>query len=174
MNSNVYPKRPGDQLKVAIKEDQITVPPGGRTTIQVGVLNDSPNEDYVDVLVKGVPVEWIIVHTPVLQLASGEAKLVTLTVQPSATADSRVGQYPLDVHVISQSDPKRSAVARSILTVAAYQSSGRIGVMLGAVQFSVAPGTSIDIPILLQNRGDEEDGFRLNITGIPAHWITTS
>jgi Tol biopolymer transport system component len=174
MNSNVYPKRPGDQLKVAIKEDQITVPSGGRTTIQVGVLNDSPNEDYVDVLVKGVPVEWIIVHTPVLQLASGEAKLVTLTVQPSATADSRVGQYPLDVHVISQSDPKRSAIARSVLTVAAYQSSGRIGVMLGAVHFSVIPGTSIDIPILLQNRGDEEDGFRLNITGIPAHWITTS
>ena len=174
MNSDANPRSHGDQLKVAIKENEITVPPGGRTTIQVGVLNDSPNEEYVDVLVKGVPVEWVIVHTPVLQLASGEAKLVTLTVQPSVIADSRVGQYPLDVHVVSQSDPKRSAVARSVLTVAAYQSKGRIGVMLGAVHFSVTPGASIDIPILLQNRGDEEDGFRLNIAGIPAHWITTS
>src|SRR5215216_5137560 len=112
MNSNVYPKKPGDQLKVAIKENQITVAPGSRATIQVGVLNDSPNEDYLDVLVKGVPVEWVIIHTPVLQLASGEAKLVTLTVQPSAIADGRVGQYPLDVHVVSQSDPQRAAVGR--------------------------------------------------------------
>lgn len=174
MNSNVNPRRHGDQIKVAIKEDQLTVPPGGRATIQVGVLNDSPNEDYMDVLVKGVPVEWVIVHTPVLQLASGEAKLITLTVQPPALADSRVGQYPLDIHVISQSDPKQSAVARSVLTVAAYQSRGRIGVMLGAIHFSVTPGTSIEIPILLQNRGDEEDGFRLNVTGLPAHWITSN
>jgi hypothetical protein len=174
MNSDANPRRHGDQIKVAIKEDQITVPPGGRATIQVGVLNDSPNEDYMDVLVRGAPGEWVIVHTPVLQLAPGEAKLVTLTVQPSALTDNRVGQYPLDVHVVSQSDPKRSAVARSVLTVAAYQSKGRIGVMLGAVHFAVNPGTSIDIPILLENRGEEEDGFRLNVTGIPAHWITYS
>lgn len=174
MNSNAYEKRNGDQLKVAIKEDQITVAPGSRATIQVGVLNESPNEDYVDILVKGVPPEWVIVHTPVVQLAPKEAKLVTLTVQPPASADSRVGQYPLDVHAISQSDPKRSAVARSVLTVAAYQSRGRIGVLMGSVHFSVVPGTSIDIPILLQNRGDQEDSFRLNIVGPPVHWIYTN
>src|SRR6185436_1029848 len=95
MNSDANPRRHGDQIKVAIKEDQITVPPGGRATIQVGVLNDSPNEDYMDILVRGAPVEWVIVHTPILQLAPGEAKLVTLTVQPSALTDNRVGQYPL-------------------------------------------------------------------------------
>jgi WD40-like Beta Propeller Repeat/Bacterial TSP3 repeat len=174
MNSNVYPKKPGDQLKVAIKENQITLAPGSRTTIQVGVLNDSPNEDYVDVLVKGVPVEWVIIHTPVLQLASGEVKLVTLTVQPSAIADGRVGQYPFDVHVVSHSNPQRTAVARSVLTVAAYQSRGRMGVMLGSIHFSATPGTSIDIPILLQNRGDEEDSFRLNVTGLPANWVSST
>lgn len=174
MNSNAYEKRNGGQFKVAIKEDQITVAPGSRATIQVGILNEGPSEDYVDILVKGVPPEWVIVHTPVLQLGPGEAKLVTLTIQPPANPDNRVGQYPLDVHVVSRSDPKRSAVARSVLTVAAYQSKGRIGVLLGSVHFSVTPGTSIEIPILLQNRGEEEDSFRLNVIGLPVNWIYTN
>ena len=38
MNSNASEKRSGDHLKAAIKEEQITVAPGGRATIQVGVL----------------------------------------------------------------------------------------------------------------------------------------
>ena len=174
MNSNVNQKRDDDQIKIAIKEDQITVAPESRTTVQVGILNESPNEDYIDLGVRGVPPEWVIIHTPTVHLASGEAKLVTLTIQPPAVSDNRVGQCPLDVHAISQSAPKRSAVARSVLTVAAYQSRGRIGVMLGTVHFAAAPGTSIEIPILLQNRGDEEDGFRLSVSDLPANWIQTN
>ena len=114
MNSNVNQKRDDDQIKIAIKEDQITVAPESRTTVQVGILNESPNEDYIDLGVRGVPPEWVIIHTPTVHLASGEAKLVTLTIQPPAVSDNRVGQYPLDVHAISQSAPKRSAVARSV------------------------------------------------------------
>jgi Tol biopolymer transport system component len=174
MNNNVNDKRDDNQIKIAIKEDQITVAPESRATVQVGVLNQSPNEDYIDLAVRGVPPEWVIIHTPTLHLASGEAKLVTLTIQPPAVADNRVGQYPLDVYAISQSDPKRRAVARSVLTVAAYQSRGRIGVMLGTIHFAATPGSSIDIPILLQNRGDEEDGFRLNVSGLPSNWVQTN
>jgi hypothetical protein len=174
MNSNAYQKRENGPFRIAIKEEQITVPPETRATIRVGILNESPNEEYVDILVKGVPPEWVIVPTPVLQLAPGEAKLITLTVEAPEISENRVGQYPLDVHVISQNDPQRSAVARSILTVASYQSKGRIGVLLGATSFSVTPGTTIEIPVLLQNRGDQEDSFRLNASGLPAHWISIS
>jgi len=174
MNSNAYQKSEGNQLKVAIKEEQITVAPDSRATLNVGILNTSPNEDYVDVMVKGVPLEWITIHTPVVHLAPGEAKLITLTVQPSSMPDRRVVQYPLDVRAVSQRDPKRFGVARSVLTVAAYQSTGRIGVMLGSIHFSVTPGSIVEIPILLQNRGDEEDSFRLNVSGLPDSWISTN
>lgn len=174
INSSPAPGGKNDQLKVAIKEHQLTVPPGGRATIQVGILNEGSHEDYVDLLVKGLPAEWVTVPTPIIQLAPGEAKLVTLTIQPPVTSETRVGQYPLDVHASSRNDPKRTAVARSMLTVAAYQSMGRIGVMLGAIQLPVTPGVRIDIPILLQNRGEETDSFRLEVTGLPASWSSTS
>ena len=174
MNSNAYPKRENDPFRIAIKEDHITVPPEGRAMIQVGILNEGPSEEYVDILVKGVPPEWVTIPTPVLHLASGEAKLVTITVEAPIISDNRVGQYPLDVHVISQNDPKRAAVARSTLTVAAYQSKGRIGVLLGAVDFAVTPGTTVEVPILLQNRGDQEDSFRISVSGLPPHWVSSS
>ncbi|HEX6271339.1 MAG TPA: hypothetical protein VFZ43_13965 [Anaerolineales bacterium] len=174
MNNDPYQKRDEDRLILAIKEEQITVAPESRVHIHVAVINQSPDDDYVDILVKGVPADWITIDTPVVHVAPGQAKQVTLTIQPPAVPQSRVGQYPLDVRAVSQSNPTRSATARSMLTVAAYQSRGRIGVMLGSIHFSVSPGSSIQIPILLQNRGVQEDSFRMHVEGIPINWISTN
>ena len=171
MNSSPSPKNDDDHIRVAIKEHEINVPPDGRATIQVGIMNDGSDEDYLDILVQGVPPEWVTLPAPVVHLAAGEAKLITLTIEPSVTPESRVGQYPLDIHAISRADPKRKGVARSTLTIAAYQSTGRIGVMLGSLQFSVTPGNSVEIPIILQNRGEDTDSFRLEVIGLPGTWV---
>lgn len=174
MNSNAYPKRDNEQLKIAIKEEQLHVAPEGRATLHVGIVNEFPGEDDIEILVKGIPAEWVILPSPVIHMNAGEARLITLTIQPPAMPDARVMQYSLEVRAMSQSDPKRSVGARSVLTVAAYQSKGRIGVMLGAVHFAATPGSTVTIPILLQNRGEEEDSFRLNVTGLPANWVSTN
>ena len=174
INSNAYQNNDDSKLKVAIKEEQLTVAPNQRATLNVGILNSAAEEEYFDIAVKGVPPEWVTIHMPVVHLASGEAKLVTITVQPSSLPDRHVAQYPLEVRAISRSDPKRSAGAHSVLTVAAYQSKGRIGVTLSSVQFSASPGSIIEIPVLLQNRGEEEDSFRLHVRGIPENWVSTN
>ncbi len=162
------------ELILAIKEDHILAMPETKVDIHVGIINQSFNEDYFDILVKGIPPEWVSIDTPAVHLAAGEAKEIILTVQPPALVQSRVGQYPLDVSAISQSDPKHSVTIHSSLTVAAYQSGGRIGVALGSIYFSVAPGSSVTIPVLLQNHGLKEDVFQLNVEGIPANWISTN
>src|SRR5512134_2673341 len=161
MNSSPY--REEDQLVLAIKEEEISVAPESQVQIHVAIINKSPNEDYVDIQVKGVPSDWVMIDTPVVHLAVGEAKQVTLTVQPPPVPQSRVGQYPLDVHAVSQSDPTRALTVRSILTVAAYESKGRIGVLLDAIHFSISPGSSIQIPLLIQNGGVGKDSFRLKV-----------
>lgn len=163
-----------DQLILAIKEEQILVTPESKVNIHVGIVNHGIDDDYFDILVKGVPSEWVTIDTPVVYLTAGEAKQVILTIQPPAMLQNRVGQYPLDVQAVSQSDPKLSALARSSLTVAAYQSGGRIGVALGSIYFSIAPGSTVTVPVLLQNHGLMEDVFQLNIEGIPANWISTN
>src|SRR6266498_4086807 len=151
MNSNAFQKSVNDKLKVAIKEEQLTVAPETRATLNVGILNNNPYEDDVDVVVKGVPPEWVTPPPRAVHLAPGEAKLITITIRPPVMPDDRVAQFNLDVRAVSQRDPDHFASARSVLTVAAYQSKGRIGVMLGSVHFSVSPGSIIDVPILLQN-----------------------
>ncbi len=173
MDNNLL-KREAEQLVLAIKEEQIIVAPEGKAEIHVTVINESPNEDYIDIQVKGIPADWITMDTPAIHLAPGEAKQVILTVQPPAVPQSRVGEYPLDVHAISQSNPKRLVIVRTILIVAAYESKGRIGVLLDSIYFSISPGSSIDIPIVLQNRGQEGDSFRLDVEGLPATWISTN
>ncbi len=162
------------RLILAIKEERLLAMPETRVDIHIGIINQSLSGDYFDILVKGISPEWISIDTPVVHLAAGEAKEVILTVQPPPLPYSRVGQYPLDVSAISQSDPKHSATIHSSLMVAAYQSAGRIGVALGSIYFSVAPGSSVTVPVLLQNHGLKEDAFQLNIEGIPASWISTN
>ena len=174
MNSNAFQKSESDKFKVAIKEEQLTVAPETRATLTVGILNNNPYEDDVDLIVKGVPPEWVNLPVSVVRLAPGEAKLITFSVRPSAASDQRVAQYHLEVRVVSQKNPEHSVVAHSVLTVAAYQSKGRIGVMLGSVHFSVSPGSITDISILLQNRGEEADTFRLSVRGLPEGWILTN
>lgn len=174
MNNNPYQEKVESGLLLAIKEEDILVAPESKVDIHIGIINRSANEDYVDILIKGIPPDWTTIDTPVVHLAGGEAKQIILTVQPPALLQSRVGQYPLDVRAVSQSDPKHSAVAHSSLTVAAFQSGGRIGVTLASIYFSVAPGSSVTIPVLLQNHGLKEDVFELNVDGIPANWITTN
>src|SRR5215216_2156740 len=174
MSSNPYQTRDEHQLRLAIREEQISVAPANEVKIQVAVVNESTNEEDVNILIKGLPTEWTSIDLPIVHLAAGETRQVIITVQPPPAPESRVGQYTFDIQAVSRIDPSRSAFARGVLTVAAFESRGRIGVMLGAVHFAIIPGSTLHIPILLQNRGLEEDSFRLSIAGIPANWISTN
>ena len=174
MSTNPEHTRDESQLKVAVREEQSSVAPGNAVQIQAAVINESPNEEDVNILVKGVPASWVSIDLPVVHLSAGQAKQVTLTLQPPPVPESRVGQYPVDIQAISRNDSNHSASARCLLTVAAYESRGRIGVMLGSIHFSAVPGSTVHIPILLQNHGLQEDSFRLNVAGIPMNWISTN
>lgn len=174
MNNSASPSNGSDRLKIAIKEEQLTVAPETRATLTVGIGNNNPYEDDFDLIVRGVPQEWVNMPSPVVHLPSGEAKLVTFSVRPASAPDQRVAQYQVEVRAVSRKNPDHFATARSVLTVAAYQSQGRIGVMLGSVHFSASPGSILDIPILLQNRGEEKDTFRLQVRGLPESWVYTN
>ncbi|MBI3151356.1 MAG: PD40 domain-containing protein [Chloroflexi bacterium] len=174
MTTQPHPSKEKVDFILAIKEQHVVVAPEGNAQIHIAIINHESHDDYFDVLIQGVPVDWITLETPVVHVEAEEAKQVTFNIHPPYIPQSRVGQYPLDVRVVSHSDPTRSATAHSFLTVAAYQSLGRIGIMLGSIYFSISPGSSITIPILLQNRGLKEDSFQLNVEGIPADWVSTN
>src|SRR5690349_8720736 len=112
MNSNASQRSENEKLTIAIKEEQLTVAPETRTTLTVGLVNNNPDEDDLDLVVRGVPPEWVTIPTRGVHLAPSEAKLVTLTVRPAAMTDNRVAQFTLDIRAISQKNPEQSAAAR--------------------------------------------------------------
>jgi Tol biopolymer transport system component len=174
MNDRPEENRENHQLVLAIKEEEVSISPEGSETIHVAVINQGHREEYADIMVKGVPDDWISIEKPVVHVHPGETEQLTITIEPPPVPRSRVGKYPLDVQAVSQSDFRHMASARSHLTIAAYQSRGRIGVMLGSIYFSISPGSAINVPVLLQNRGLEEDSFKMGISGIPPNWVSTN
>lgn len=174
MNTQPDQTRDESYLRIAVKEEQVSVVSGNEAEIHVGVINESPEPEDVNISVTGAPAGWIMIDTPMVHLPPGQARQVTLSVRPPNLPEGLVGQYPLTIQAIGQSDSHHVAEARGLLTVAAYESPGRIRVLLGSTHFAVFPGSTAQIPILLQNRGSQADNFRLHITGIPSDWISTN
>lgn len=174
MGTETSPKREGKPLLLAIKEKQVSVAPDGKVIVHTAIINKGEENDQVSLVVKGLPVEWVTVESPTIYIAVGAVKQVILTIQPPPYPQSDVGEYHMEVEAISRIDPWRSASVKCLVTVAAYESEGRIGVLLGSVNFSVVPGTSITVPMILKNHGINEDSFSLSVEGIPPNWVTTT
>jgi len=174
MGTETSLKREGRPLLLAIKEKQVSVAPNGKIIVHTAVINKGEENDQVALVVKGIPAEWVTLDSPTVYVAVGAVKQVILTIQPPPYPQSDVGEYNMEVEAVSKIDPWRSASVKCLVTVAAYESEGRIGVLLGSVNFSVVPNTSITVPMILKNHGINEDSFNLSVEGIPANWVTTT
>jgi len=164
----------GRPLLLAIKEKQVSVAPEGKVIVHTAVINKGEENDQVALVVKGLPTEWVTIDSPTVYIAAGAVKQVIITIQPPPYPQSDVGEYNMKVEAVSRIDPWRSASVKCLITVAAYESEGRIGVLLGSLNFSVVPGTSITVPMILKNHGINEDSFILSVEGIPPNWVTTT
>jgi len=161
-------------LTLAIKEDKVSVAPDGKVVVHTAIINNGTENDQVGMIVKGIPTEWVTIDSPMVYIAAGAIKQIDITIQPPAYPQSDVGEYNMEVQAVSKLDPWRSTSVKCLVTVVAYESEGRIGVLLGSVQFSVMPSASITVPMILKNRGIKEDVFILSVEGIPANWVTTT
>jgi uncharacterized membrane protein len=149
-------------LKLQLEETHYSVVPDSRVTILIGLVNQGDEEDHFEVSVRGIPLDWVSIETPVVRLNPGEKADVPLVIEAPPASQVRAGQYPLTLMVLSQSSPSQKVETELTLTVAAFEVQGRIGILMESVQFSVSPGSSAVIPIVLLNQGLVEDNFKLS------------
>src|SRR5574341_867845 len=100
MNTQPYRTRDESHLRVAVKEEQVSVAPGNEAEIHVGIINESPEPEDVNISVLGAPAGWIMIDTPMVHLPPGQAQQVTLSVRPPDLPDGLVGQYSLTIQAI--------------------------------------------------------------------------
>ena len=169
-NSNQVQKA----ISIQLESSEFPVIPGSTSTISITLRNLGSKEDYFEISILGVPADWINIQTPVIFLSPGEQSVVTFTILAPATPQTVAGWYPLKIVVTRQGDRTQTAEAEIALKVAVYEVQGRIGVLMHSNQFTVAPASSVTIPIVLRNQGLETDSFRVSVDGIPTAWVSTT
>ena len=160
-------------ITISTEKNEYAMVPGVSTDILLNLTNSGENQEYYEIGIRGIPTSWVKLSDQVVNLASGEEKSITLTIQLPPPPQSQAGIYPVKVVATSQADPRQMAEVDLSLHVAVFESSGRIGVMMESIQFSVSAGSSTDVPVLLLNQGLEADSFRLSLEGLPVNWIST-
>jgi Tol biopolymer transport system component len=170
----VPPEQTKKTLVLDAGSDQLAAAPGTKLTIPLTIRNSSMESLSLELFVEGVPASWVSLSSPIVTLLEGEEKVVNLDLQIPATPDVRAGNYPLKITLSSQKDPSAREEVQIKLSITAFQSQGPVGVMLGSVQFSAAPGGSFTVPFTVLNRGLVQATFRMGIEGIPVSWVSTS
>jgi len=161
------------QVSLAIETTEFTVAPGGSIRVPVILVNEGAQDGYFEFSVIGIPKFWVSTPQPVVHLASGQRQEVSLVIRPPAPPQSGVGRYPLRIQAASQQTPGESAEVECVLTVAAYEVQGRIGILMESTHYAVSPGDSVTLSFVLVNQGLVEDYLSLSLEGIPAGWIST-
>jgi len=161
-------------IGIQLEANEFPVIPGSTSTISFTLRNLSSKQDYFEISLLGIPVAWITIPTPVIFLSPGEQTTVALSVLAPSTPQAAAGWYPLKILITSQRDRSQASEAEIALKVAVYELQGRIGVLMHSNQFTVTPGSSVTIPIVLRNQGLEPDNFRVGVDGIPTGWVSTT
>jgi TolB protein len=157
-----------------VEANEFPAIPGTEVKIQPLISNLSQEAEQLNLSVEGAPEGWVYLPAPSITLSGGEERKLNIVVRIPTAPEIAAGYLPLKILAVSKIDPAIREEAAVRLLVAAFESHGRVGVMLKSLQFSVAPGESLTIPLTVMNRGLDSDDFRLGVKGIPVSWVSTS
>ena len=161
-------------IQLRVESNEYKASPGSEVKIPLIISNLSQEAVVLELSVQGVPPSWVFLPSPVITLPGGVEKKQDIILQIPSTPDARAGYIPLKITAAKQKEPSSKVEVEIKLGIAAFESVGRVGVMLSSVQFSTTPGSSLTVPITVINRGLESDAFRLGIEGMPVSWVSTS
>jgi uncharacterized membrane protein len=166
--------KPKSTLILRVEPSELKALPGSEAKIRLSISNLSSEAEPLELSIQGVPPSWVSISSPAITVPGGVEKKVDVLLQIPTAPEIRSANFPLKISVVSQKNPIIKEEAQLKLTIAAFESQGRVGVLLNSVQFSCAPGETLTIPITVLNRGLDNDSFRLGVEGIPVSWVSTA
>jgi uncharacterized membrane protein len=151
----------------------LSIAPGGTLTVPVFLHNRGEEDELLELSVRGIPSAWVSLPSPLVRLSPWEGRDVELTINTPAPPWIRAGRHSVAIRAERKQGPDYLAELEFTLTVAAQEVPGRIGILMETTEFSVLPGESTSIPIILLNQGSDGDSLYLSVQGIPEAWATT-
>ncbi len=160
------------KVSILLESNEYSSAPGSILDIPFIVHNQAEAAANFEISLDGLPTGWATVRNPVILLAGGERRSISITIQVPPFPLAKAGPIPFRVQAKNQANPIQSTESLITLTVSAHTVSGRISLMMGASQFQVAPGNKVEIPVVLLNTGEEEDLLAVELEGLPSHWVS--
>ena len=150
------------------------VSPGRSINIPILLVNKSSVEDRVQIVVEGIPTEWVTINSPVFQIKPKESLTIQVRVQPPRSPQIKPGRYSLVFQATSLLSLDKKCATQANLFVGMVILERNLGLLVGTTQFSVEPGARLDVPIFLFNRGPHEEDLLITSEGISAEWLSIS
>jgi serine/threonine protein kinase/formylglycine-generating enzyme required for sulfatase activity len=148
------PRPAGSRVEVALETPDLAVTPGDQTTASVVVLNRGASLATLWVSIEGIPMDWVPVLPPALQVLPGASQTFKLAIQPPLSLQARVGRYHLTIRISSQDGRGQDATVSGTLFVAP------------AIRFrcalqppEVRAGRAAQV--VLENQGNAAQGFTI-------------
>ncbi len=112
------PKPP--RVRVRLPVSRLTIAPGASAALTVLVHNQGDLADSFSVTVEGLAHSWLPARAPLVKLAVGEQREVTIPIQPPREK-AQPGVYPFLVQVTSQVGPEEMVETPAEVIIAATQ-----------------------------------------------------
>jgi uncharacterized membrane protein len=161
------------QIDISMETQSLSVAPGGTLTVPVSLHNQGEGDELLELSVRGIPTAWVSLPSRVVRLSPWERRDIEMTVKTPAPPWIRAGRHSAAIRAERKQGPDHLAELKFSLTVAAQEVPGRISILMETTEFSVIPGESISVPVILLNRGSDGDSLYLTVQGIPEAWATT-
>ncbi len=165
--------RESSKVQVEIPQTDYVMAPGSDSAIPLTIRNLGNQAGEFRVAFKGIPEEWVRLDQLSYTIEAGKSQQVFLRIRIPPASEISAGQHTVNLLVSDPSSPSTRAEAYFHLTIAAFLVEGRVGVMMESVNFSVSPGATTQMPVLLTNQGSDNDTFRVTLEGLPPNWISS-
>ena len=161
------------EVSILMEANEYHAAPGTILDIHFVVHNQAEATANFELLLDGLPAGWVSVPNPVVLLGGNERRNVSFSVQVPPFPLAKAGPIPFRIQIKNQASPIQSAESLATLTISAHTETGRVTLMMSAIQFQVAPGNKVEIPVVLLNTGTEDDLLNVELEGLPAGWVPT-
>jgi len=117
-----HPAPDHDKIQVTTNQSVLTVQAGSSVTLSVEVVNLSDFVDHFEVMVVGLPPDWVTQPTLALDLLPNERETTSITFHPPRASTSSEGHHAFEVRVTAEAKGISAVRTQCSLTILPFHS----------------------------------------------------